>query len=406
MKRLIVTFLLVLSTTLAFAGEVDRLVEKLVEKGILTQGEAYKIVAEAQEEARKDEAAVKGEIDRVPGWIKNTKFKGDARLRFEQKVKNDDETSRRGRVRARFGFDTQVNPQLKVGLGIASGGSDQTSTNQSFKDSFSTKGLMLDKAYATYSPLAIPGMSLTGGKFSNPFYNTDLVWDGDITPEGVAVCYKAKEGLFVNTGFFPLNEAKHGKEALYLLGAQVGFNGKIADTKFNAGVAYYSYEGLKGQDPDDVSPAADPPGNTLVGGNYAYDYTFWDFNVDFTPFEIPFGSFSMPVKFKANYVVNLASDVKEDHGYLLGFDIGKASKKGSWNFGYNYREVGADCVPAIFNDSDMNGGGTDLKGHKFGFAYALNDNSTLGITYLMGESLGKTTTDDLNTLQVDYIVKF
>jgi polyhydroxyalkanoate synthesis regulator phasin len=406
MKKLLIALTLIFSTTLVFGSEMDRLVEKLVEKGILTQGEAYKIAAEAKEESRKQEAMVKGEIDKVPGWIKNTKFKGDARLRFEQKVKNDDETSRRGRVRARWGFETQVNPQLKVGLRIASGSSDQTSTNQSFKDSFSTKALMLDKAYATYSPIAFPGMSITGGKMSNPFYKTDLVWDGDITPEGVAVCYKAKEGLFVNTGFFPMNEAKHGKDALYLLGAQVGFNGKIADKKFNAGVAYYFYENLKGQDPDVVSPAADPPGNTLVGGNYAYDYTLLDFNVDFTPFEIPAGNFSMPVKFKANYVVNTASDVQEESGYLLGFDIGKASKKGSWKFGYNYRNVGADCVPAFINDSDMNGGGTDLKGHKVGFAYALNDNSTLGVTYLMGESLEKNTSSDLNTLQVDYIVKF
>jgi len=378
MKKLLITATLLLSTTLAFGGEVDRLVQKLVEKGILTQGEAYKIAAEAKEEARKDEVA----------------------------EKNDDEISKRGRVRVRWGFDTQVNPQLKFGLRIASGSPEQTSTNQSFKDSFSSKELYLDKAYVTYSPLS--GMSITGGKMSNPFYSTDLVWDGDVTPEGVAVCYKssAEKSIFVTAGFFPLNEAKHSEEALYLLGTQVGFNGKIAEKAFNAGVAYYYYESLQGQDPTKVSKEYIPGGNTLDTGNYAYDYTFWDFNVDFTPFEIPVGSFTMPVKFKANYVVNTAKGVQEEDGYLLGFDIGKASKKGSWKFGYNYREVGADCVPAIFNDSDMNGGGTDMKGHKFGFTYAVSDNSTLGITYLAGESLGQNTSDDLNTLQVDYIVKF
>jgi polyhydroxyalkanoate synthesis regulator phasin len=412
MKRLMLALALLFSTTLAFGGEVDRLVQKLVEKGILTEGEAYKIVAEAKEEARTEQVAMKEEIGNVPTWIKNTKFKGDARLRYEMQDKEDKTDRHRGRIRVRWGFDTQVNPQIKAGLRIASGSAEQTSTNQTFTGSFSSKNLWLDKAYVSYSPLAIPGISITGGKISNPFYKTDLIWDGDVTPEGLAIQFKssAKNSLFVNAGYFPVLERGGDSDDPYLLGAQVGFSGNIAEKKFNAGLAYYSYDGMKDSLQADISPGYDPAGNTLTliidKNYYVYDYNLWDLNVDFTPFEIPAGSISLPVKFYGNYVVNTASDVKEDTGYLLGFDIGKAGKKGTWKFGYNYRKVEADCVPAIFNDSDMNGGGTDLKGHKIGFTYALNDNSTFGITYLIGESLGVNRTDDRNTLQVDYIVKF
>ncbi|MBN1445268.1 MAG: putative porin [Candidatus Omnitrophica bacterium] len=409
MKRLIVAVTLMLTTALAFGSEVERLVDKLVEKGILTQGEAYKIVAEAKEEARKDEVAMKGEIDKVPAWIKNTKFKGDARLRYEMQDKEGKTDRHRGRIRVRWGFDTQVNPQIKFGLRIASGSAEQTSTNQTFTNSFSSKNLWLDKAYVSYSPISIPYTSIIGGKMSNPFYNTDLVWDGDVTPEGLAVTFKnsTANSLFLNAGFFPLLEISGDYNDPYLLGAQVGFSGKIAEKKFNAGLAYYRYEGLKDTLQADISPGYEPDGNTLTpGGAYVYNYNLWDFNIDFTPFEIPAGSFKLPVKFYGNYVVNKADDVDEDTGYLVGFNIGKASKKGSWQLGYNYRKVEADCVPAIFNDSDMNGGATDIKGHKLGFTYALTDHSTMGIAYLIGESLGVNRTDERNTLQLDYIVKF
>ena len=87
----------VLSTcTPAMAGEVDILVRKLVEKGILNKDEGDKILQETKQEAAKEkEQAVKevkaevakeakeGKFGIIPEWVRKTKFYGDFRLRYE-----------------------------------------------------------------------------------------------------------------------------------------------------------------------------------------------------------------------------------------------------------------------------------------------------------------------------------
>ncbi|HOU36942.1 MAG TPA: hypothetical protein PK562_06700, partial [Candidatus Omnitrophota bacterium] len=45
------------AVTLAFGGEIDLLVDKLVEKGVLTQGEAQQLITETKEEVRQQNAA-------------------------------------------------------------------------------------------------------------------------------------------------------------------------------------------------------------------------------------------------------------------------------------------------------------------------------------------------------------
>ena len=64
--------LLLLAEAAWSASEVDILVQKLVEKGILTPGEAQQVVAETKEEVRKDLA--KGTSASVPQWVQNIKM--------------------------------------------------------------------------------------------------------------------------------------------------------------------------------------------------------------------------------------------------------------------------------------------------------------------------------------------
>ena len=138
--------------------------------------------------------------ERLPLWIQTMKMKGDFRLRYQfnhSKTVNDQTSERhRGRFRLRLGLEAKVNPKLKVGVklatGVNSGSTISTdsvrSTNQSFDEEWSKKPFNLDEAWAQWSPT--PWVDITGGKISLKqalWLPKDLMWDGDISPEGVNV---------------------------------------------------------------------------------------------------------------------------------------------------------------------------------------------------------------------------
>ena len=168
-----------------------------MEKGVLTAGEAQQIGTETKEQVKKEIA--EGKFSSLPQWIQNTKLKGDLRLRFQNlHEKNAGDISKDttiGRVRMRLGLDSKVNDKLKVGVGIATNADgDPRSTNISFgaKDGgdSSKMGIRLDYAYAKYDPT--PWLTLAGGKMLLPdvlWEPTDLIWDTDITPEGLSLIH-------------------------------------------------------------------------------------------------------------------------------------------------------------------------------------------------------------------------
>ncbi|MHC5142900.1 MAG: putative porin [Planctomycetota bacterium] len=114
----------------------------------------------------------------------------------------------------------------------------------------------------------------------------------------------------------------------------------------------------------------------------------------------------MPVAFYGNYVLNTASGVDEDTGWLIGTTLNKAKDPGTWQFGYNYRDLEADAVLGAFTDSDFaRDGVTNVRGHVFNYTYALAKNTSVGATYFLDENLNKDPEDN-QRLQIDLKVKF
>src|SRR5688572_13374558 len=89
----------------------------------------------------------------LPAWVKIFQFSGDLRLRYQYEEETEETAQHRGRFRYRLNLDANILENLKVGFGIASGGDDPRSTNQSFEDSFSSKGIRIDLAFAEYKPM-------------------------------------------------------------------------------------------------------------------------------------------------------------------------------------------------------------------------------------------------------------
>lgn len=415
--RKFVSFLMIfaLTVTLSFASQVERLVNTLVEEGVISQGQAYRIIAESKEEARKEQAITMAEIEKVQvsGWIKDTKFSGDARLRYEMHGRENHSGSpitdrHRTRIRFRWGFETKVNEQISAGLRLATGDSSTqaTTANQTFTGAFNDKHIWLDRAYVKYSPM--DNLVFTGGKMSNPFYATSLVWSGDVNPEGFVMQAKFPVGseIFATAGYFPVWERGGDSTDPYMIGAQIGYSGKLADAAFKAAATIYNYTDLKGLSAASVSPGQSNAGNSLIGGDYEYDYRLFNMTAELTPFNLPMGESTMPVKFYGDYVKNIASDVKDDTGYLFGLQLGRARNAGTWQASYDYRRLEADAVLDFMTDGSFSQGGTDSKGHSLGFRYATSNRSTLGVSYLITEGLGNRKKLDVNTLQVDYAVSF
>src|SRR5215471_5548287 len=115
------------------------------------------------------------------------RFSGDVRVRGESLFQDCPTCAdrNRGRVRARFGFDSKINEDFMAGVYIATGSlADLTSANETFTNFFERKTIGLDRAFISYNPVAHPWMSLTGGKWAYTWTRTSLTFDPDINPEG------------------------------------------------------------------------------------------------------------------------------------------------------------------------------------------------------------------------------
>ncbi len=402
----------------AFAGEMDTLVNKLVEKGVLTDGEARQLLTETKEEARKEIIQGKNEI--LPKWLQTTKFSGDLRLRYQGETKSVSKHRDRGRFRLRYGFETRPNDQMKVVLKMASGeeknnnGPEQTSTNASFNGAFANKHIWIDQAYLEYNPfqqgVLIKDIKLIGGKFPNPYYTTDLVWDGDINPEGGVIGLTpsaAGVDYFLTFGFHPLYESSSNSDDAKLYAVQGGFKANVAKRPLKLGVAYYNFDDIKGYPFATFSPNYTPTTWNTDGTNIKYDFNVLAITAEYSPADLNLFGQSMPVVIHGDYANNLVSGAVYDTAWLAGFKLGKAKDKGTWEFSYNYRQIERDAVVSFLNDSDFHLGGTGSKGHKFGLVYAIMPNSTIGCNYLITRDLKVASSSrKIDVYQVDWITKF
>lgn len=407
-----ILFVFIATTRLSHANEIETLLNKLVEKGVLTGAEAQAVLVETREEERKKIAQRKHDI--LPEWIQKTKLTGDFRLREQYEKLNDKEDRWRTRIRCRLGIESQVADKFKVGFGIASGGSDPRSTNQTFQDSFSSKGINLDLAYGQYNPFK--WLTLVGGKFKNPLFTpADLIWDSDITPEGGAAQFnynvRDRFGLFMNVGFFILDERnseysggdpRRQDPLMYVF--QPGFEWKIQDAdlrdlaKLKASVGYYGFTHVKNNILDNGSAT-----NTLSKGvlKYNYDSFVTNAQLGFMPegFIVPYlGVFG-------EFVYN-PDPPKGNTGWLLGgvFGAEKVQEKGQWQLKYMYRRLGRDAVLDTFPDSDFFGGATDVRGHEGIFEYGICKNVSVSLDYYNSKQLHGAEIENL--LQLDWNLKF
>ncbi|MCU0989891.1 MAG: putative porin [Xanthomonadales bacterium] len=338
-------------------------------------------------------------------WAERMRWNGDFRYRFENIQTEGEEDRNRSRIRARAHLEADVSPTVQVGFGLATGGDDPVSSNQTLGGGGSKKDVNLDLAWFDWSGLA--DTHVVGGKFENFLVRpdkTELLWDGDWRPEGAGIVWN--NGVFFAHGFgaWLEGDSRNGTEFAWV--AQAGVNlatGNSGKLKFGAGYNQFDIAGatpLFG-DPDDFygnSYVLDP-----VSGDRVFKYDYRQIAA-FAEYAFKLGGQSA-VLF-VDYVVNTEAEAN-DTGYLVGARYGTAKSMGSWDIGWFYEKLEADATVGLLTGSDFGGGGTDVKGHAFSGTYAFHDNWNFKLTYFLNEiELASGSPRDFDRLMLDLNFKY
>ena len=336
-------------------------------------------------------------------WTEAFKIKGDIRSRFENiDDENKPSDRNRHRVRARAEISARVNDRWSAGIGMASGGSDPRSTNQSLGGAGSTKDLGLDLAYISFAPTDT--LTLTSGKFKNPFVRVGgyhLVWDGDYRPEGFAFKY-AHKNWHANAmiHFLESDNGSGSKDAETSYGLQVVTTQQISQQfTLLAGASYYLF-GIQGSRPFYNN---DPAGNSVgTDGRYLHDYQQIELFA-----ELSTSIANLPVSAFVDLVNNQDTDT-QDTAWALGLKLGKSKAPHTWEIAYRYQDLEADALYGAVTDADFAAGRTDNRGHVIQAAYAPYKNTKLGLKYFITKygNHSSSINKDYNRLQLDLALKF
>jgi len=197
----------------------------MIQKGIVTQEEAVKVRAEADALRAKTPS---GSASTSSKWkindaIQQLELFGDVRMRFEDRLAQDPRDAeirlQRERYALRLGLRGDVYDNFYFGLRLETGANGRSpwvtmgtaaSASSGYQGPFgkSNSGINLGQAYL--GGRAGDWLDITAGKMPNPLFTTPMVWDSDLSPEGLAERFKHTVGsadFFATFGQFLYEDA-------------------------------------------------------------------------------------------------------------------------------------------------------------------------------------------------------
>lgn len=254
-----------------------------------------------------------------PDWASRISFDGDIRLRNESRYYSDnnsneivdfaklnnngpydvnpnsstslppllntrEDRTNQFRIRARLGMKAVITPQWTAGIRIGTGSDNNpVSTTQSLGGGFAKKDIWLDQGYLNWKPT--DELTLTGGRFANPFMSTDMLYSNDLNFDGVAAIFDHKLnrdwGVFGTVGAFPVDYTndtassngfdKEESDNKWLYGAQIGAKWAInSNNRLKGALAYYRFDDIQGERSSPCEPWAGAPGCDSDGSRTAF----------------------------------------------------------------------------------------------------------------------------------------
>ena len=417
----------------ASAGRDRKEIEKMKQDvtGEITRDVREQVKAEIKDEVLK-ETREEIKTAAAPEWTKRIRFSGDLRLRYQgdffasgnaylpdpnatnypNTLLNTTNERERFRVRARLGAEADIMENLEVGIRLSTGNNtNPVSTNQTMGNYLNNYSAVFDRVYLKYT--ALPGLTLTGGRFANPFFHTALVWGPDVSFDGFVGDYRRQLlnwlGGFATFGAFPIQEIEYSSSDKWLYAGQLGVEiNPRKEWSWKTGVAFYDFKNTQGipnnpSNPhvyDYTAPLFVQKGNTMfdidpsaatllalapeyreLNFTSTFDIAIWD------PVHVVLlGDYVRNVGFNSSDVARLtgvANPQKSIYGYQFGLSVGHPImlKKWDWKvYGY-YRYLQADAVIDAFTDPDFHLGGTNAKGWILGADLGIGKNFWISTKY-------------------------
>lgn len=413
----------------AMAQDSAPLVDLLVKKGIVSDQEAEELKAELVKNFATTTSAGKLNLNSA---LTEFKLSGDVRIRHQEETKQTQgklttDEQRRERFRFRLNGDFSMVKNWTAGFALETG-SAADSGNQTFVGGNDDSAIALARAYVGWKPMR--EASLTLGKFKNPFYTTDMIWDGDINPQGASETYtleiggkSGKDSIDFRAGQIYMMDNKEsalgasGRDSYLFSQQAVGtlyFGGNNANSVvFAPGYMFYTNSSVSGFG-NETAWAGNPkyyniftaPGEVNfagVAGEGTAIKTYWDFAYNFT------GNNQV----RKGY--GIARSYSTDKtAWLLGvaYTYGTGKLQGDYSLKADYREIGVGAIDPNISDSDFAFGNLNQKGFKVSASYNIADFASLNATYFYTTDKQETLShsiaslDHSQILQLDLVVKF
>jgi hypothetical protein len=364
---------------------VEDVIVILQERGVIEEEEATRMVERNRAYENKKT------------WMDRLTFFGDFRARFDgewfERDPLGDKSPERNRLRYRFRFgaEAEINDYFDMTFRLSSScenrsgnqtlgrGLDCEDGDEDFGFDWDPDGIYINQAYVTFRPFGRRQIPYSGGKLDLLFgklpnlFHTKVgkdfvVWDGDLSPEGVALAYGVDPleslGLEFKAAFFVIDENSSAADP-YVSPLQLRLEIHPAEHfAFGTNLSYYGYGAL---DTDFYDRNAGRGNLADAAGNFGLSN---DRRVDVGDLRGWFkytGIADWPILVYGNVANNFSAQTlptsnvgKESLGWSVGLEVG--DKKKLVRMGVSYFWIEANSGPGRYIDSDLFDGRTNQKG--------------------------------------------
>ena len=323
-------------------------------------------------------------------------FSADARFRQEGIFRDGSPNRYRYRIRFRMNGSFPVHAKVNLGFRMVTGATDDPTTgNVDLDNYFSKKSFSLDRLFLRYAPSQ--SLTITMGKFANPFEHVELVFHNDVQLEGAAQQFRVKDVGFIdrvqlNLGQFVLDEIKSSPDTNLFAGQLFvkGFHFK----GLSFGATLYEY-----RNEDNIAQAVEAgrlgggDTNTRIGaGTGTSSYLFGFRTIEgLAKHEFEIGS--VPLWLLGAYAQNLLADT-DDKAYWAEIGIGPTPHLGQLRALYHYVWVERESMISNYNNADIFNPNTH--GHELKFVLPVEKNISVEVLYFIAKDI---ITDSTNPYQ-------